>query len=114
MDNDAVNYGPDYAPEEGAELLYDSAGTPVTAQYLDTLADEFKGSDEALPAGTTVEFHVSGRPSLTAPGGTSPTVHFRVPERLRATVEHRAETEGKSVSALAREALERYVSEATG
>ncbi len=108
-----VNYGPDYEPEDDSELLYDSAGAPVTTEYLERLADEFD-TNQTLPQGTTIEFHVPGRPSLTAPGRTSPTVHFRVPEHLRATVEHCAETEGKSVSALAREALEHYVSDVSG
>jgi hypothetical protein len=41
---------------------------------------------ETLPAGSTVEFHVPDRPSLTVPGRRSPTVPFRWPERFRATV----------------------------
>lgn len=109
MDTDAVNYRPDYDPEENSDLVYDSAGNPVTNDYLEQLANDLE-RDEALPEGTTVEFHLTGRPSLTGPGEKSPTVHFRVPARLRSTIEHRAQQEGKSVSALAREALEHYVS----
>lgn len=109
MDRDAVSHEADYDPDEGSDLAHDSAGRPVTNAYLEHLADELE-RDEVLPAGTIVEFQVRGRPSLTAPGEKSPTVHFRVPARLRSVVEQRARREGKSVSALAREALERYVS----
>ncbi len=109
MDTDAVNRGADYDPDDGSELAFDSAGQPVTNDYLERLADELE-QDEVLPAGTTVEFQVRGRPSLTAPGEKSPAVHFRVPANLRSAVEQRARREGKSVSALARDALERYVS----
>ena len=50
-----------------------------------------------------------GRKSLT--GGTvhSPKVQFRVPESLAVKAESRAKAEGTTVSALAREALERYL-----
>lgn len=108
MDNQDVTHGPDYDPDAGSELVYDADGNPVTNDYLKHLADELE-HDDALPAGTRVEFRV-GRPSLTAPGQHSPAVHFRVPARLRSIVEERAKREGKSVSTLAREALERYVS----
>lgn len=52
-----------------------------------------------------------GRKSLT--GGTthSPRVQFRVPEQIREQAEARAEAEGKSLSALARTALEQYLDE---
>ena len=51
-----------------------------------------------------------GRPSLSGePGSGSPQVTFRLPAKLRAKVERRAAAEGKKVSELAREALERYL-----
>jgi len=50
-----------------------------------------------------------GRPSLSGPGEHSPRVAFRVPAELREAAERRAAREGKSVSALAREALEQYL-----
>ncbi|HWM98029.1 MAG TPA: hypothetical protein VNO54_13330, partial [Streptosporangiaceae bacterium] len=50
-----------------------------------------------------------GRPSLTARGSTSPQVNFRVSASLLAEAEARANAEGKTVSALAREALERLL-----
>lgn len=52
-----------------------------------------------------------GRPSLTAPAETSPRVSFRIPEQLRRTADERARREGRTVSDLAREALERYLAE---
>ena len=52
---------------------------------------------------------IPGRKSLS--GGTthSPRIQFRVPQDLRAEAERRAAAEGKSVSVLAREALEHYL-----
>jgi hypothetical protein len=55
------------------------------------------------------EVRRSGRPSLGATGSTSPQVAFRMPVDLRERAEKRAEAEGITVSALAREALERYL-----
>jgi hypothetical protein len=49
-----------------------------------------------------------GRPSL-GPKGPSPQVAFRVPPELRAKAEERAAREGKRVSEIAREALEKYL-----
>ncbi len=49
-----------------------------------------------------------GRPSLGAKG-PSPRVAFRVPPELRTKVEERAAREGKRVSEIAREALEKYL-----
>ena len=50
-----------------------------------------------------------GRPSLTAPGKRSPQVTFRLDEAARQRANERAAREGKTISALAREALERYL-----
>ncbi len=52
---------------------------------------------------------VPGRKSLTGGGVHSPRVQFRVPENIRAQAEQRAAAEGKSLSALARDALEHYL-----
>lgn len=52
---------------------------------------------------------VPGRKSLSGGTAPSPRVQFRVPENIRDAVEERARAEGKSVSALAREALEHYL-----
>jgi predicted HicB family RNase H-like nuclease len=45
----------------------------------------------------------------TPAGEHSPQVSFRVPEQTRRRAEERARAEGRSVSDLAREALERYL-----
>ncbi|HEU0128216.1 MAG TPA: hypothetical protein VFQ48_06390 [Pseudonocardiaceae bacterium] len=50
------------------------------------------------------------RPLTDAPVGEhSPQVSFRVPEQTRRRAEERARAEGRSVSDLAHEALERYL-----
>lgn len=45
----------------------------------------------------------------TPVGEHSPRVSFRIPEQIRRRAEERARAEGRSVSDLAREALERYL-----
>lgn len=50
-----------------------------------------------------------GRPSLTGRAKPSPQVTFRLPSALRAKAEARAKRDGKRVSEVAREALERYL-----
>lgn len=54
----------------------------------------------------------AGRPSLGTPGRHSPRVSFRIPEQTRCRAEERAAREGRSVSEIAREALERYLQDA--
>ncbi len=51
----------------------------------------------------------AGRPSLTGLGKHSPQVSARVPAELRDAAEQQARREGKSVSQLIRELLERYL-----
>lgn len=53
---------------------------------------------------------IPGGKSLTGGSTHSPVVQFRVPDQLRERLRERAEAEGKSQSALAREALERFLS----
>lgn len=50
-----------------------------------------------------------GRPPLGERGTTSPQIAFRIPVDLRERAARVAEAEGITVSALAREALEKYV-----
>lgn len=50
-----------------------------------------------------------GRPSLTAPGERSPQLRVTVPAELREQLQARADLEHRSLSGLAREALERYL-----
>jgi hypothetical protein len=50
-----------------------------------------------------------GRPSLTGAKATSPQVTFRVTPELRARAAAEAERQGRRISDVAREALERYL-----
>jgi hypothetical protein len=50
-----------------------------------------------------------GRPSLSGQAIHSPRVSFRLPEELRERAAVRARREGKTISALAREAFERFL-----
>ncbi len=50
-----------------------------------------------------------GRPSLTAPGERSPQLRLSVPEHLRDGLKARAAAEHRTVSELAREAIDRYL-----
>jgi hypothetical protein len=82
------------------------SGVELTDELTERLADEAEvGYD--LDTGQIV--HVGrGRPSLSG-DQTSPQVTFRLPGELRAKAEERAQREGKTLSALAREAMERYL-----
>jgi hypothetical protein len=78
------------------------SGLPITDELASRLADEAeRGYD--LSRGRRV-----GRPSL-AGSGTSPRVNFRVSPALHQQAQRRAESEGKRLSQLAREALEVYL-----
>ena len=57
----------------------------------------------------TLERIGRGRPSLTGAKLDSPRVSFRAPAELRTKAEARAVREGKTVSQIAREALERLI-----
>jgi len=56
----------------------------------------------------------AGRPSLTGHAKHSPQVSARVPPELRDAAEQQAKREGKSVSQLIRELLERYLAGGLG
>lgn len=79
-----------------AEDVRDRRGKRVDAAYVRQAVED-------------VHAHV-GRPSLSSPGERSPQVSFRVPAKIRAAAVRRAEREGKTVSEVARDALERYLS----
>ena len=87
--------GPDVDPD--TEKIRDRKGNLVDEAYIERAVAD-------------VHAHLAaGRPSLTAPGQHSPQVSFRVPATLRAAALGRAQAEGKTVSALAREAFEQYL-----
>ncbi|MPZ67378.1 MAG: ribbon-helix-helix protein, CopG family [Pseudonocardiaceae bacterium] len=87
--------GPDVDLE--AEDVRDRQGRRITTEYAGGAADE------------ALQFARPGRPSLGAIGQVSPRVSFRIPEQTRRRAEERASAEGRSVSEVAREALERYL-----
>lgn len=78
-----------------AEAVYDRKGNRIDTAYIEN---------------AIVEVHRAvGRPSLTGQAAESPHVSFRVSPQLRDQAQARAKREGKSVSTLAREALEAYL-----
>ena len=87
--------GPDIDLDE--EVVRDRDGRRITEERAEEIAAE------------TLDEVRRGRPSLSAPGTHSPHVSFRVPEQLHREAAAAAEARGVSVSALAREALERYL-----
>lgn len=88
--------GPDVDLEK--EDIRDLKGNRIDQDYVDRAVEN-------------VHRHLAtgGRPSLTAPGQLSPQVAVRLPEALKAAAEAKAKREGKSVSAVIREALEEYL-----
>ncbi len=88
-----------------------ASGRELTEQDVEHLADEFERDDpEARPrvVGRLGEVR-KGRPSLKGQAAASPRVSFRTTDDLRARAEDRAAREGKTVSQVAREALESYL-----
>lgn len=83
-----------------------AAGETLTEEDIEEIADEVE-SDEPVVFSAV---RPVGRPSLDG-GGTSPRLSFRVPRELYDAAAERAIAEERTVSAVAREALERYVAE---
>jgi predicted HicB family RNase H-like nuclease len=79
--------GPDVDLEK--EVVRDKRGRRVTDAYVESLVEAGRKP---------------GRPSLAK--GRSPAVAFRLPRELRQKAEAVAKREGKTISQLAREALE--------
>jgi predicted HicB family RNase H-like nuclease len=73
------------------------------------LADGTRLTGEAATQIIQDARRAAGRPSLTGQGKHSPQVSARVPPELRDAAERQARREGKSVSQLIRELLERYL-----
>lgn len=94
----------DYDP--GAdELLHDSKGNPIDSDYIDKVNREAEigyALDDLAPARV-------GRPSLSE-AGDSPQIRFRLPAATRAEADALAAREGKTLSQLARDAVEAYLS----
>lgn len=86
-----------------AQVFVTKAGDVLTEEDIEALADEAEaGYDPSELRPQRV-----GRPSLGS--GVSPRVSFRASRKLYEAARERAAEEGRSVSELAREAMERYV-----
>ena len=79
------------------------SGAAITNELAEKLADEAEAGYD-LSRGRPV-----GRPSLAGRAGPSPRVNFRTTPALHERAQRRARREGKTISQLAREALEKYV-----
>jgi DNA topoisomerase IB len=80
------------------------SGTLITPEIADELAAEAEGGYDLSKA----VLQPVGRPSL-GQAGTSPRLNFRVCPETFTAAKRRAEEEGRSVSDLAREALESFL-----
>ena len=80
-----------------AEDVRDSKGRRITQEYAERAA-----ADALASAGR-------GRPSLTGTKAHSPQVNFRVTPELLAKAVAEAARQGRRVSDVARDALERYL-----
>lgn len=90
--------GPDI--DLDAEEVYTQDGERLTEALAEEMAEH---------AVTEARAAARGRPSLSGGRTHSPQVAFRVPEQLHARAAEVAEREGKTVSQVGREALERYL-----
>jgi len=91
---------------EGDEVLgVTPSGTVITEELAEQWAEEIEKNP---PDPSQLERRYVGRPSLSE-AGRSPRVSCRVPMDLYSAAWKRADKEGRSLSSLAREALERYL-----
>jgi hypothetical protein len=73
------------------------------------VSDESEVSSDMTPVDEPVRLHRRGRPSLSGDHSESPQITFRLPPELRAQVEVIATREGRRMSDIARDALQRYL-----
>jgi len=97
VDGKEYTLGPDIDLDK--EVVLDSAGERITEARAQEMA-EYAMQQYYLRR---------GRPSLTGKSQHSPQISFHVPETLAKRAEEAAAKQGKSVSQLGREALERYL-----
>ncbi|HEU4706324.1 MAG TPA: hypothetical protein VFS64_03960 [Solirubrobacterales bacterium] len=90
---------------DDAPLGVTLGGTVITEELAEEWAEEI---EENPPDPSELERRYVGRPSLST-AGRSPRVSCRVPMDLYKAAWKRADKEGRSLSSLAREALERYL-----
>jgi hypothetical protein len=91
--------------EDEAPLGVTLGGTVITEELAEQWAEEIEKNP---PDPSQFERRYVGRPSL-GNAGQSPRVSFRASPRLFKAAWKRADEEGRSLSSLAREALERYL-----
>lgn len=84
------------------EVVLDSQGERITEARAQEIAEDAVAEVRAR----------RGRPSLTGGRQHSPQIAFRVPQHIAQRAAEIAEREGKSLSELGREALERYLNDA--
>lgn len=82
-----------------------TSGTQLTKKTLDELSKEAETGYDLTKA--TAERVPPGRPSLDK--GVSPRISYRVPRNLYTRAKKKADAEGRTVSELAREALEHHL-----
>jgi predicted transcriptional regulator len=81
-----------------------ATGEVLTEEDIEKIADEIESDAPVVFAA----MRPVGRPSLDG-NGTSPRLSFRVPRELWDAAMERAISEERTVSAVAREALEKYL-----
>jgi predicted transcriptional regulator len=83
-----------------------ATGEVLTEEDIEKIADEIESDAPVVFAA----MRPVGRPSLDG-NGTSPRLSFRVPRELWDAASERAISEERTVSAVAREALEKYLAD---
>jgi hypothetical protein len=83
-----------------------ASGKILTEEDAERIADEIESDEPVVFTG----IRLVGRPSLGG-NGTSPQLSLRVPRELYDAAAERAIAEGRTVSAVAREALEKFLAE---
>jgi hypothetical protein len=86
-----------------SKVTRSKSGVPITDELAERLADEAEAGYDLTPSKRV------GRKSLAGADGMSPRVNFRMTAELQARAQALAEKEGKTISEIAREALEQYV-----
>jgi hypothetical protein len=86
-----------------SKLPRSKSGVPITDQLAEQLVDEAEAGYDLRPSKRV------GRKSLAGADGASPRVNFRMTAELQTRAQALAEKEGKTISEIAREALEHYV-----
>jgi predicted transcriptional regulator len=80
------------------------SGEVLTEEDIEKIADEIESDEPIVFTG----IRMVGRPSLDG-NGTSPRLSFRVPRDLYEAAAERAIKEERTISAVAREALEKFL-----